>query len=295
MSYLNSLMTSTGLTHLARPAPSAQSLESRPESPGIDDEVVAPRQAEVPPAAPPGAQAIAAPPPGAQAIAAPLPVQARQPRPDKIDVPSVLITPRPPLAGREPQPRAAPGIETQAEAVIQPAAVPTGVSFLEAAAERVEREQTNVSLLKATAAPASSKPTPAMAQTAPPPVHIEAPPAQAEATFALVREWVAAPAQRRQAAPSVETDSVVETARQNPKTAYASPSPQPAESDATRFEAAPSEHHVSLNIGAIELTVEAPSTPPPAHAQRPARQRSPAPSGIEVRRAARRWYGRTGD
>jgi hypothetical protein len=295
MSYLDSLMASTGLTHLASPAPSAQLLESRQESPGIDGEVVAPRQAEVPPAAPLGAQTIAEPPSGTQAIAAPPPVQARQPKPDKIGVPSVLITPRLPLAGREPQPRAAPGIEVQAEAVIQPADVPTGVSFLEAAAERVERRQTTVSRLKATAASASSKPAPAMAQTASPPVHIEAPPALAEATFALVREWVAAPATRRQAAPSVETDSVVEIARQSPQTAYASPSPQPAESDATRFGAAPSEHHVSLSIGAIELTVETPSTPLPAHAQRPVRQRSPAPSGIEVRRAARRWYGRTGD
>jgi hypothetical protein len=285
MSYLDSLMASTGLTHLARPAPSAQSLESRQESLDIDDEVLASRQAEVPPAAPPGAQTIAAPPP----------VQARQPEPDKIDVPSVLITPRPLLAGREPRPRAAPGIETQTEAVIQPAAVPTGVSFLEAAAERVEREQTNVSLLKATATPASSKSAPVIAHTASPPVHIEAPPAQAEATFALVREWVAAPAERRQAAPSVETDSILEIARQSPKTAYASPTPSPAESDAIRSGAAPSERHVSLNIGAIELTVEAPSMPLPAHAQRPARQRSSAPSGIEVRRAARRWYGRTGD
>ena len=269
MSYLDSLMASTGLTHRARAAPSAQPLESPQESREASDEVVAQRRPEVPPAATPAAQTVAA--------------FARQPKLDEIDVPSVRITPRPPLARREPEP----------EAVIQPPAAPPGVSFLEAAAERMEREQT-VALFETAATPASSELAPSLAQPASPGVRIEAPPAQVAATFALAREWVAAPAEPREAAPSIEANSVIETAPQSPATADASPSRQQAESEITRFAAMPSEQHVSLSIGAIEVMVEAPSTPLPARTQRPVRPRWTAPSAVEARRAARRLYGRTG-
>ena len=201
MSYLDSLMASTGLTHGAGAAPSAQSLESPQESREANDEVIAQRRPEVPAAATQAAQTVAA--------------IARQPKPDEIDVPSVLITPRLPLARREPEP----------EAAIRPPAAPPGVSLLEAAAERMEREQTVVALLETAATPASSEPTPSLAQPASPGVRIEAPPAQVAATFALVREWVAAPAETREAAPSMEADSVIETASQSPASADASPSP----------------------------------------------------------------------
>jgi hypothetical protein len=240
MSYLDSLMASTGLTHRAQAAPSAQSLESPQELLEVNAEVVAQRRPEVPPMATLAAHTVAATPPA----------PARQPKPDEIDVPSVLITPRPSLATHEPEPEA-PGIEAQAEAVIHPAAVP-------------------------------------------PDVRVEAPPTQVAATFALVREWVAAPAEPREAAPSMEADSVIEIAPQSPATADAAPSRRPAESEATRFEVMPSEEHVSLSIGAIEVTVEAPSTPLPARTQRPVRQRWTAPSAMEARRAVRRLYGRTG-
>jgi hypothetical protein len=144
------------------------------------------------------------------------------------------------------------------------------------------------------AAPATARPTPAAEPVGPDSALRGRPePSEVNASFAVVREWVTQPAESRDSMPSSRSVAAAPLTPPFNGPGDHRPTEPDTALDGPIHPAAPSaeqavEQQVSVTIGAIDVIVEAPSTPITSRPERPARQRSSAPSAIEARRAQRR-------